>query len=123
MWSSSGYIAQIVDHGRKVDLRTTVRNAKSGEWALTEPSKHPIEAPEGVLFEHISASGLGTELAVVDNHGDVHVHSSLNTPLGRLPRSPAQIENAKTPIVAGLNEVVGLHWLAVWPTEFRVRNT
>ena len=119
VWSGAGFVAQIVDQGRKIALRTTLHNAKTGEWTLTAPSKHPIEAPEGVTFEHISASRLGLELAVIDSRGTVRVHSSLNSPLGRLPQSPAQTEDTKS-IGTDLNEVVGLHWLALWPTEFRV---
>lgn len=119
VWSNAGYIAQIVESGRKISLRTTLRNAKSGEWDLTDESKHPIEAPEGTTFKHIETSGLGTEFAVVDNHGRVSVYSSLHLPLGRVAPSPMQSEDSKN-LGSDLDAVVGLHWLAMYPNEFRV---
>lgn len=96
-----------------------MRNAKTGDWTLTEESKHPIEASEGTTFKHIEASGIATELAVVDSHGKVHVYSSLHTPLGKLSQVPLQIEDSKS-LGGDLDAVVGLHWLAMSPTEFRV---
>lgn len=119
MWSTAGYIAQITDDGQKIGLRTTVRNPKTGDWTLTEQSRHPVEAPEGVTFKHIQASSIGTELAAVDSQGKVHVYSSLNSPLGKLSQSHVQPEDNKN-LGGDLDAVVGLHWLAVWPTEFRV---
>lgn len=119
LWSNVGYIAQIIDSGRKIALRTTVRNPKTGEWALTDESKHPVEAPEGTKFKHLETSGLGSELAVVDSHGKVLVYSSVHLPLGRLSQIPVQMEDSKS-LGSDLDAVVGLHWLAVYPTEFKV---
>lgn len=86
---------------------------------LTEASQHPVEAPEGTTFKHIEASGIGTELAVVDSHGRVQVYSSTHSPLGKLSQSALQSEDSKN-FGGDLDAVVGLHWLAMHPTEFRV---
>lgn len=119
VWSNTGYIAEIVEGGKKIALRTTVRNPKTGEWTLTDESKHAVEAPEGTLFKHIAASGIGTELAVVDDHGKVAVYSSVHMPLGRLTPIPVQPEDSKS-LGSDLDAVVGLHWLPMYPTEFKV---
>lgn len=96
-----------------------MRNPKNGDWTLTEESKHPVEAAEGTIFRHIEASRIGTELAVVDGHGKVQVYSSIHSPLGKLSQAPQQSEETKN-LGSDLDVVIGLHWLALWPTEFRV---
>lgn len=108
-----------MDSGQRITLRTTVRDVKTGDWKLTDESKHPIEAPQGTAFRHLESSGIGTELAVVDSRGRVHVYSSLHSPMGKLSQSPIIVEDSKN-MGGDLDAVVGMHWLAMWPTEFRV---
>lgn len=119
VWSNAGYIAQIVEGGRKIALRTTVRNIKTGAWNLTAESKHPIEAPPGAAFKHLETSHLGMELAAVDSHGRVWVYSSAHMPIGKMSQTQQQPEDSKI-FGSDMDAVVGMHWLGVYPTEFKV---
>ena len=74
-WANTGSIAQIKDKGRKVVFRALMRNLKTGIWSLTEESKFPLEAAEGITFEHLHFSGIGIDLAVVDSRGFVQVYT------------------------------------------------
>ncbi|KAK5168419.1 Mediator of RNA polymerase II transcription subunit 16 [Saxophila tyrrhenica] len=116
-WSTSGSIAQITDHGRKVEFRCMLRNPKTKEWRLTEPSKTPIVAPEGTIFEHVHFSGVGIDLAVADNHGHVRVYALVGN-LGKMLLSPNNFSQEVDS--QGVDVAVGLHWLPVYPTEFKV---
>ena len=93
---------------------------KTGVWSLTEESKYPISVPEGITFEHLQFSGIGIDLAVVDNHGSVHVYTLVGA-LGKMPLAPSNIPPSESPR-SDLDAVVGLHWLPVYPTEFKVRS-
>ena len=95
-----------------------MRDMKTGAWSLTEESKFPIVAPAGTTFEHLQFSGIGIDLAVVDNNGSVHVYTLVGA-LGKMPPAPSNIPPNENP-QSDLNAVVGLHWLPVFPTEFKV---
>ncbi|KAK4894066.1 Mediator of RNA polymerase II transcription subunit 16 [Elasticomyces elasticus] len=116
-WSNAGYMAQISGDGGKVTLRTVFRDQQSSSSSLSEESKFPVIAPDGVHFVHIQFSRLGTDLAVADNQGGVHVYIMAGV-LGRLQLAPADV-SVNEGIKTELDAVVGLHWLATWPTEFR----
>ena len=117
-WSNTGSIAQILDDGRKVVFRAMIRNQKTGHWSLTEDSKHPILAPEGAKFEHVHFSGIGVDLAVADSLGGVHVYTLLGA-LGKMAAAPTNLRQSETSR-GELDVVVGLHWLIMFPTEFKV---
>ncbi|KAK3115231.1 Mediator of RNA polymerase II transcription subunit 16 [Teratosphaeriaceae sp. CCFEE 6253] len=117
-WSNAGFIAQISDDSRQIAFRTVMRDQKSGSSELSEESHFPISAPDGVLFVHLQFSGLGTDLAVADSHGGVHVYS-LTGVLGRMQAAPADI-SVNDGVKTELDAVVGLHWLPTWPIEYRV---
>lgn len=77
-----------------------------------------VDASEGTHFVHVQFSGPGTEMAAVDDQGGVHVHS-LTGAIGRM--SPAMMDpGAKVYDRTDLDAVVGLHWLPLWPSEFKV---
>ena len=99
-------------------FRALIRDQKTGAWSLTEESQHPILAPEGTVFEHVQYSGIGIDLSVADSHGSVHVHTLVGA-LGNMPLAPSNI-NPSEQCRGDLDMVVGLHWLPVYPTEFRV---
>lgn len=95
-----------------------MRNMKTGLWELTEESKFPLEAPEGVTFEHLQFSGIGIDLSVVDSRGFVQVYT-LTGALGKMRAAPSNLP----PIEGGgsdLDAVVGMHWLPLHPMEFKV---
>ena len=85
---------------------------------MTEESKHPILAPEGAKWEHIQFSGIGIDLAAVDSLGSVYVYTLLGA-LGKMPLAPSNI-NRTDASRSELDVVVGMHWLPVFPTEFKV---
>lgn len=87
-------------------------------WTLSDESKHPVHAPEGRKFVHLSFSGIGIELAAVDSAGIVHVYS-LQGPLNRMIPAYEGIPRATGPQTES-DVVVGMHWLPLWSAEFRV---
>lgn len=95
-----------------------MRNLKTGVWDLTPESKFPVLAPEGVTFEHLQFSGIGIDLAIVDSRGLVQVY----TLIGALGKMRAAASNVLPGDGSGgdLDAVVGLHWLPLYPMEFKV---
>lgn len=95
-----------------------MRNLKTGAWDLTQESRYPVEAPQGVTFEHLQFSGMGIDLAVVDSRGFVQVCTLIGA-LGKMRAAPTTVP----PIEGGgsdLDAVVGMHWLPLYPMEFKV---
>ena len=95
-----------------------MRNLRTGLWDLTPESKFPVEAPDGITFEHLQFSGIGIDLAVVDSRGAVHVYTLIGA-LGKMRAAPSSVQ----PIEGGgsdLDAVVGMHWLPLHPMEFKV---
>lgn len=97
-----------------------VRERKTAIWTISGTSKYPIEAPVGRKFVHLQFSGIGIDLAVVDNLGTVHMFT-LTSPLGRMTPSPGHFARDDTP-KNELDAVVAMHWLALFPAEFKVRS-
>jgi mediator of RNA polymerase II transcription subunit 16 len=95
-----------------------VRESKTGAWTVSKESRHPIQAPEGRRIKHIQFNGVGIDLAVVDSTGHLHIQT-LTGALGKMV--PANADLARDSTQHELNGVVGLHWLALYPAEFRVR--
>lgn len=117
-WSNTGGVAKISEDGVKISLHSSLHNRKTGTYELSRQSKHSIDAPEGRHFVHIQFSGIGTEIAAIDGHGGLHVYSIAGA-IGRMPPSlldPATANNEKS----DLDMVVGMHWLPLWPMEFKV---
>lgn len=95
-----------------------VEDPKTGAWSPSKDSPHPILAPEGSRFVHVQFSSLGHDLVVLDDVGLAHMFIA-PTGLGRMHANPSDIGSDRT----GRNSndaVVGLHWLPVWPAEFKV---
>jgi mediator of RNA polymerase II transcription subunit 16 len=95
-----------------------IEDPKTGAWAPGKDSPHPIRAPEGSRFVHIQFSSLGHDLVVLDDVGLAHMFIA-PTGLGRMHANPTDFAVDRT----GRNSndaVVGLHWLPVWPAEFKV---
>lgn len=95
-----------------------MRNLKTGIWSLTEESKYPLEAAEGVTFEHLQFSGIGIDLAVVDSRGFVQVYTLIGA-LGKMRAAPISYPTIEG-LGSDLDAVVGLHWLPLHPMEFKV---
>lgn len=83
-----------------------------------EAKVHGLASREGVPFVHIQFSGTGQELAAADLHGGVHVYT-VQSVLGRMEAAPS-VPGAFEGNGDGLDAVVGLHWLPLWPAELRV---
>lgn len=75
-------------------------------------------AEEGAAWEHIQFSNLGTDLAAIDSHGHVIIYT-LTGPLGRMPAAQLSINRSES-ASGDSDAVVGLHWLPVYPSEFKV---
>ena len=95
-----------------------MRNLKTGSWELTDESKHPILAPEDATFEHLEFSGIGIDLAIVDSRGVVHLHTLVGA-LGKMRDMTSNIPSADS-MGSDLDAVVGMHWLPLYPMEFKV---
>lgn len=119
-WSNTGSTAQIAKDGSKVTFRTIIRDQRTGSYSLSEPSKFPLVAPEGRQYVHLQFNGLGADLAVVDDQGAVHMYAVAGA-IGRMQPGPGPDHAA---MINGdrsdLDAVVGMHWLPLYPTEFRV---
>ncbi len=117
-WSNCGIIAQIHPDGNKISFRSLRREPTSGRWVITEESKHPLIPANGAVWEHMKFSKSGIELAVVDSLGRVFIHA-LTGAIGKMPLAPNNFHRKEHPC-PDLDAVVGLHWLAVYPMEFKV---
>ena len=119
-WSNTGSIARISPDGLKVTFRVFVEDPKTGAWAPGKESPHPIHASNGSHFVHVQFSNLGHDLAVVDDVGLVHMFIA-PTGLGRMHASTTDFAYDRAGR-SGNDAVAGLHWLSVWPGEFKVSN-
>jgi mediator of RNA polymerase II transcription subunit 16 len=119
-WSNTGSIARISPDGLKVTFRVFVEDPKTGAWAPGKESPHPIHAANGSHFVHVQFSNLGHDLAVVDDVGLVHMFIA-PTGLGRMHASTSDFAYDRAGR-SGSDAVAGLHWLSVWPSEFKVSN-
>lgn len=117
-WSSTGSIARISPDGRKISFSVFIQDAKTGAWAPGKESSFPILAPDASRFVHLHFSGIGSELAAVDDVGLVHIYVS-QTGLGRMAPCAMEVNHDRQGR-GELDAVVGLHWLPLWPVEFRV---
>ena len=117
-WANTGSIAQIKDDGQKIVFRAIIRDSTTGAWSLTKESKFPVLAHDGMKWEHIQFSGIGIDLAAVDNTGAVYIYTLVGA-LGKMLLAPSNINMSETPR-SDLDAVVGMHWLAAYPTEFKV---
>lgn len=117
-WSNTGSIAQIRDDGRKIVFRTLQQDQKTRTWDLSDESKHPIVAPVGRCFIHVQWNGLGIDLAAADNLGGVHVYSMAGA-VGRMQPAHGEIFHSDDH-TSDFYAAVGLHWLPLYPAEFRV---
>lgn len=115
-WSNTGSIALISADGSEITFRAMIRDKQTGSWIISDDSKHPLKAPEGRRFVHIQFNGIGIDLVAVDDLGHVHL-PSLTGALGKM--SVAQAPLARDDTRHELNAIVGLHWLALFPAEFR----
>lgn len=95
-----------------------VRDKQTAAWCMSDESKYPIEAPSGRHFVHIQFSGIGIDLAAVDNVGTTHMYT-LTGALGRMSETSSDSAREQTPRTE-LDAIVGMHWLALYPAEFRV---
>lgn len=96
-----------------------LRDQKTGGWRLSEASKHSIMAPEGRVFVHVHYNGLGSELAIADNLGVIRMYGFGH---GVLSRAHHLLDDAiQSDGRSELDAIVGMHWLSIWPAEFRVR--
>ncbi|KAK0853842.1 Mediator of RNA polymerase II transcription subunit 16 [Friedmanniomyces endolithicus] len=116
-WSNAGYMAEISRIGCAFSFRTVIRHQQSGRSTLSKESKHLVPSPDDAHFAHIQFSGSGTELAAADSLGGVHVYTMTGV-LGRLQAAPTRT-SLKEGQGTELERVVGLHWLQLWPAEFR----
>ena len=95
-----------------------LRDQTTGNWRLSDESKHPVLASEGKKFVHIQFNGIGNDVAVVDHLGILHMYTLSHGVLSRMqhvPNGAVQSDGRSE-----LDAVVGMHWLPIWPTEFRV---
>jgi mediator of RNA polymerase II transcription subunit 16 len=109
-----GNIAQITSDGSKLNFRSLVRDKRSRGWKLSKKSQHVVDAPAGRRFVHIQFNRMGSDLAVIDDSGLVHLYASLNM-LGLVGVDPSFDNDSQT----GLGAIMGLHWLPT-PIDLKV---
>lgn len=114
-WSRLGAIAHISNDGRKVTFRTVARSQTTGVWSLSKPIPDPSLAVEDVRFQHLEWSRHGTELAVVDQYGRIHLFK-LVFAFGRMTPMPIRPSGQHD----DLTSIVGMHWLPLFPNDSRV---
>ncbi|KAM0722911.1 hypothetical protein Q7P37_001109 [Cladosporium fusiforme] len=117
-WSNTGSIARISPDGLKVTFCVFVEDFKTGAWVPGKESPFPVHAPEGSRFVHVQFNALGHELAIVDDVGLVHLFIA-PTGLGRTHVSATEFGFDRTGR-SNSDALAGLHWLPIWPTDFRV---
>lgn len=116
-WSKNGCVAYITPDGSAVHLRVFSRDIKTGKWDLG--TDVVLEIPQGrehFPFVHLSWSHLGNDIVVVDAAGRV-LNFSCAMALDRMQYFKAELAHPE----AEADGVVGLHWLAIYPYEQKVR--
>lgn len=98
-----------------------VEDPKTGAWVPGKESPYPLRAPEGSHFVHVQFNALGHELAVVDDVGLVHLFIA-PTGLGRTHVSATEFGFDRTGR-SNSDAIAGLHWLPIFPTDFRVSDS
>ena len=120
-WSNTGSLALIRGNGGEITFRTLQRDQTTETWKTSDVSRHSIVAPEGRQFVHVQWSGLGIDLVTVDDLGAVQVYSMAGA-IGRMQPAQGDIFSDDDHR-SGIDAVVGLHWLPLYPSEFRVSKT
>lgn len=96
-----------------------MRNQKDGTWSLSPESQYPLTAPDGARIVHVEFNGIGIDVAAFDDSGRLYLWT-LASALGRM--QPARVESSNGKI-GDLEVAIGVHWLPVYPTQFRVSLT
>ncbi|QIX02065.1 hypothetical protein AMS68_007582 [Peltaster fructicola] len=116
-WSNTGSIARISEDGTTVTFRILERHVKTKTWSLSDESKHSISAPIGCRFVHLAFNLIGQDLALADNLGRLHLHSSSG---GNGKMHAAVVDTVPgAEKLSELDAVVGLHWLPQYPYDCR----
>lgn len=100
-------------------FRTSIHDQVTGRWSLSDAFPDEIESPDGRFFEHIQFNTSGFELAAIDNSGEIHLYTGTGI-LSRMLPSPSPSSHGSQD-GRGIDAVVGLHWLPLFPNDFRVR--
>lgn len=111
-------MAYITPDGAAVHLKVFSRDVETGKWDLGNDV--PLEVPQGrdnFPFVHLSWSHLGNDLAVMDAAGRMLIFSCAMA-LDRMQYIKAELAHPE----AEVDGVVGLHWLAIYPYEQKVRS-
>lgn len=87
----------------------------SGIWSLSDASPQPLVAPDGVTLVHLEWSSLGLDLVAFDFFGNAYFYT-LAFALGRMQQHPANLVEEHSDV----GVVVGLHWLPIYPNQFKV---
>lgn len=95
-----------------------MRDQKSAKWSLSDTSRDSLQCPNGRRFVHVAFNGVGAEMAATDSQGGIHLYTMVGA-LNRMQPSPGHSVPAQCD-GSDLDVVVGLHWLPIYPTEFRV---
>ncbi|KAL8985855.1 MAG: hypothetical protein Q9205_000573 [Flavoplaca limonia] len=107
-WSNTGCIASIADDGCTAILRNLYCDPTSGLWKLSngDEAKAVVQAHDRHTLKHLSWNHTGTELAVIDNLGNISV-SSLLSSINRSSLSSRCVLGAED----DLSAPVGSMWL------------
>lgn len=94
-----------------------MRDVKAGVWILSPP--HPLSFVDAVFLQHPIAhlqwSDMGNALSVVNSVGRICIFAQGFHPLGQMQSVIAQTDS--TIESEELNQVVGLHWLPLFPQQ------
>jgi mediator of RNA polymerase II transcription subunit 16 len=82
-------------------VRALCRDKNTAKWSLSDEIE--INASEDAIFTHV-----GLDLVIADQYGRFTLFSSTHA-LNSLERRPVNLTSS----VDDLNQIVGLHWLAL----------
>lgn len=87
-------------------MRALCRDKNTAKWSLSDETE--VNASEDAIFTHVEWSSSGLDLVIADQYGRFTLFSSTHA-LNSLERRPVNLTSS----VDDLNQVVGLHWLAL----------
>jgi mediator of RNA polymerase II transcription subunit 16 len=105
-WSKTSCVAQISADSSKVFVRALCRDKNTAKWSLSDETE--VNASEGAIFTHLEWSSSGFDLVIADQFGRFTLFT-LTHALNSLERRPMNLSSP----VDDLNQIVGLHWLAL----------
>ena len=105
-WARPGLIARIVENGTRVEITGQRIDPKTSQWTLMDP--HPLNASFDDVIGLLWTMA-GTELAVIERKGRVHIFNMLNTALNTFGHSVHSLHEESR----DTHQPIGIWWLTL----------